>query len=156
MGTDAVRRGAIGVLVVGLALVGCAAAAPVTTVPAAEGDSPEPSATTTHSPITTQAVVDTGSAPPTPSTTCANGEGFDISLPSYQPRPEPYGAATPGDAARSTQWGRPAQYGSLDTVWTTVTSSPSSVELSSGEGATLVVVQLTDRSWFVLSGERCR
>lgn len=85
---------------------------------------------------------------------CKMKAGYDVTLPSSIPGPPPYGAKTPDDAVKSTQWPLPAEYGSANTVWTTAASSPSRVELAS-DHAEVVVVQLSDKSWIVHSATGC-
>lgn len=152
----------IGVLVAGAVLASCAggpaSAGLSVTVKGSSGRAADSPGSTGSS--AAGAAIGTTLAPTSLSAASSAGcelkEAFAGSLASYVPRPEPYGAKTPRDAAKSTQWGRPPQYGSAETAWTTVSSRPSSVKLGSENGTTLVVVQLPDRSWVVLSGERCK
>ena len=149
----------VSVLLVGAVVTGCTARAATPGEPFAQPEHSADSSPPTSGPTalpTELAAMGTPAASTSASAGCDTREMFDIALPSDPPAATSYGAKTPLDAAAQfIAQDRQPGYGSADTMWTTVSNGPSQVELISETGATLLVVQLPDRSWTVLSGERC-
>ncbi len=81
--------------------------------------------------------------------------GFTAGLAFMPPRPEPYGASSPEEAANSPSFGVQPEFRGDSTSWTTVAADSGSVTLEQGSRLVVDVIRLPDGSWYVISGQRC-